>query len=166
MRTINNQISKIPIKSVTSQDVIVPEIKVKYSRNISYSSLPKVTDSKCAEEYFRRYWDKDTIDHVEQFMVLFLNRANKIIGWSRVSIGGSNGTVADPKVIFQIALKTNASSIILAHNHPSGNLNHSENDLSLTRKLVNAGNHLDISVLDHLIITSEGYYSFADDGRI
>lgn len=163
---MNNQLSKIPINSVKGDDVNLPEIKVRFSRKIPYSSLPIVTDSKCAEEYFRKYWDDDTIDHIEQFMALFLNRANKIIGWSRISIGGSNGTIADPKVIFQIALKSNASSIILAHNHPSGNLKHSENDLNLTRKLVNAGNHLDISVLDHLILTSEGYYSFADDGRI
>ncbi len=163
---MNKHISKIPIMSIISPDASVPEIKIKYSRNVPYSKLPKVTDSKCAEEYFRKYWEKDNLDHVEQFMALFLNRANKILGWSRISIGGVNGTVADPKVIFQIALKSNASSVILAHNHPSGNLNHSENDLSLTRKLVNAGNHLDISVLDHLIIISEGYYSFADDGRI
>jgi len=83
-----------------------------------------------------------------------------------ISSGGVEGTVADPKVIFQVALKANASSIILAHNHPSGNIEPSEADIRLTRNLKQAGELLKISVLDHLILTSESYYSFADENMI
>ena len=95
---------------------------------------------------------------------MLLNRANRVIGISDISTGGVSGTVADPKVIFGIALKANASSIILAHNYPSGNLNPSQPDVSLTNRLKQAGKILQLSVLDHLIITRDGYYSFADEG--
>ncbi len=88
------------------------------------------------------------------------------MGWSRISIGGQAGTVVDPKVIFQIALKANASNIILAHNHPSGNTKPSDNDLRLTTKMENAGKFLDLPILDHIIITSEEHLSFADEGYL
>ena len=97
---------------------------------------------------------------------MLLNRANKVLGIYPVSKGGVSGTLVDPKLIFSVALKCNASSIILAHNHPSGNLFPSENDKELTQKLKSAGNFLDIKVLDHLIITPEGYFSFADEGLL
>ena len=101
---------------------------------------------------------------IEQFKVMLLNRAGKILGIVEISTGGFSGTVADPKVIFGIALKAGASSIILAHNHPSGNLKPSEADKHLTSKICGAGNFLDIAVFDHLIITSEGYLSLLDEG--
>jgi DNA repair protein RadC len=88
--------------------------------------------------------------------------AEEVLGWAKISQGGLSGTVADPKVIYQIALKSNACSIILANNHPSGNLTPGEADIHLTRKLKEAGVLLDLPVLDHLIVSSEGYYSFAD----
>ena len=103
---------------------------------------------------------------MEEFSVLVLNRANRVLGYARISQGGLSGTVADPKVIFQIALKSNSCSIIIAHNHPSGNTQPSEADIQLTRKLKDAGAVLDLPVLDHLILTSEGYYSFADEGLL
>jgi DNA repair protein RadC len=106
------------------------------------------------------------MDHIEEFMVLCLNRANKVLGWARVSSGGLAGTVADPKLIFQIALKSNASSIILGHNHPSGNPKPSEADISLTNKMKRIGDLLTLAVLDHLILTSEGYHSFANEGLL
>ncbi|MCD4736515.1 MAG: JAB domain-containing protein [Bacteroidales bacterium] len=99
-------------------------------------------------------------------MVLCLNRANKVLGWAKIGQGGISGTVTDPKVIFQIALKANASSIILAHNHPSGNKYHSEADNKLTRKIKNAGEFMDLQILDHIILIADGYYSFADEGSI
>lgn len=99
-------------------------------------------------------------------MILCLNRANKVLGWAKVSQGGLSGIVADPKVIFQIALKSNGSSLILCHNHPSLNLQPSEADIHLTRKLKEAGLMLDLPVLDHLIVSSEGFYSFADEGLL
>ncbi len=95
--------------------------------------------------------------------MLLLSRANKVLGFHKVSEGGLSGTVADPKIIFQTALKANSCSIILGHNHPSGNTAPSEADISLTKKLKNAGEFLDLPVLDHIIVTSESYYSFADE---
>jgi DNA repair protein RadC len=102
----------------------------------------------------------------EEFWVAFLNRANVLIAREQISKGGMTGTVADPKIIFQTALQQKACGIILCHNHPSGNLKPSEADIRLTRNLVEAGRVLEISVLDHLIVTKESYYSFADEGRI
>ena len=102
----------------------------------------------------------------EEFWILLLNRHNKIIGHQRISQGGVAGTVADLKIIFKSALDILASSIIAAHNHPSGNLRPSQADKNLTTKMVEAGKIIDIQVLDHLIVTSGGYYSFADEGMI
>lgn len=102
----------------------------------------------------------------EEFWIVLLNRANKVISKHLISKGGQAGTIADPKIIFQTALENHAASIILSHNHPSGNLRPSQADISLTQKLVSAGNMLDISVLDHLIFTNSGYYSFVDEGMM
>ena len=102
----------------------------------------------------------------EQFKILLLNRANKVLGIYEVSTGGMSGTVADPKLIFATALKACASSIILSHNHPSGNLKPSNADLQLTQKVKEGGKLLDIEVYDHIILTTEGYYSFADEGQL
>jgi len=102
----------------------------------------------------------------EQFVVLMLNRANHIIRVINISEGGISGTVADPKKIFKLALENNASGIILGHNHPSGNLKPSDADIKLTRKIKEAGLLLEISVLDHIIVGVEKYYSFADEGMM
>lgn len=100
----------------------------------------------------------------EEFWLLMLNRANQVIRKERCSAGGMAGTVTDPKIIFKAALEHRASSLILVHNHPSGNTKPSEADLKITKKLKEAGALLDIPVLDHLIFTDGGYYSFADEG--
>lgn len=102
----------------------------------------------------------------EEFWMLMLNRANLLIAKHLVSKGGQAGTVADPKVIFKAALEHNAASIILAHNHPSGNLKPSEQDIRITRKMVEAGRMMDLQVIDHLIITDKLFYSFGDEGLI
>ena len=103
----------------------------------------------------------------EEFWIILLNRANKVIGKERISTGGVSGTVVDAKIIFRKALEiAPASSIILCHNHPSGNLKPSQADIDLTAKLRKAGKTLDILVLDHLIIAENRYYSFADEGRL
>ena len=138
------------------------EIEIHYRNKVRSSDMPKVTCSKDASEYFRSVWSSH-MDRIEEFWVLCLNRANRVLGWAKVSQGGLSGTVADPKVIFQTALKANAASIILAHNHPSGNRQPSEADIRLTKKMKECGGLLDLAVLDHLILTSEGYYSFADE---
>jgi DNA repair protein RadC len=124
-----------------------------------------VSSSKDAEDIFRRIWTH-RIGYIEEFYALFVNRSNKVLGWAKISMGGQNGTVADPKVIFQVALKANASHILMAHNHPSGNLEPSQADIALTQKMKEAGNFLDLPVLDHLILNTESYYSFADDGKL
>jgi DNA repair protein RadC len=97
---------------------------------------------------------------------MLLNRANKVLGIAQISQGGISGTVTDVRIILQYALKANASGIILCHNHPSGNTEPSESDLRITSKLKDAALVNDINLLDHLIITSEGYYSMADMGCI
>lgn len=102
----------------------------------------------------------------EEFKVLLLNRNNRLLRVETISVGGVSGTVVDAKIIFKRALERNASSVILVHNHPSGNLTPSEADLKITSKLVEAGKNLDINVLDHLIVSDRGYYSFADEGKI
>jgi len=93
-----------------------------------------------------------------------LNRNNQVIGIYPLSRGGMAGTVVDAKLVFSVALKCNASSIIIAHNHPSGNLNPSEADKVITKKLKKAGSYLDIVLLDHLVITNDGFFSFTDNG--
>ncbi|MBC7759110.1 MAG: DNA repair protein RadC [Phormidesmis sp. FL-bin-119] len=102
----------------------------------------------------------------EEFWILLLNRANRITSKHLVSKGGQAGTIADPKIIFKIAIENHAASIILAHNHPSGNIKPSQADLDLTNKLRSAGQFLDIPVLDHLIITDQNFLSFTDEGLL
>lgn len=99
----------------------------------------------------------------EEFWVILLNRANQVVKKQQISSGGVSGTVADPKIIFKLALDELASSIILVHNHPSGNLKASQADISLTKKLVEAGRMLEIPILDHIIFTDNAYLSFADE---
>lgn len=102
----------------------------------------------------------------EEFWILLLNRANKVMAREQISLGGVAGTVVDAKVVFRKAIEGMASSIILVHNHPSGNLQPSQQDIDLTKKLKKAGETLDITVFDHLIITDSGYFSFADENLI
>jgi DNA repair protein RadC len=102
--------------------------------------------------------------HHEVFVVVFLNRANRINHYEIISEGGITGTVADPRIILKKALEEDAVSIILCHNHPSGNLLPSRADEDLTRKIKEASGYFDIKVLDHIIVSEEGYYSFADEG--
>jgi len=102
----------------------------------------------------------------EEFWILMLNRANRIISRERVSVGGVTGTVVDARIVFKRALDMLACSIVLCHNHPSGNLSPSQADIDLTKKMKAAGKTLDILVVDHLIISNEGYYSFGDEGLL
>ena len=138
------------------------EIKISYSNKIPFKDRISVTSSSQCYALLSPLWPN--IDHLESFYAIMLNRANKVLGISLISTGGVAGCVVDPKVIFQHALKANASSIILAHNHPSGNDQPSDPDRKLTEKLKAAGKVLDIQVLDHIILTAENYFSFADEG--
>ena len=121
----------------------------------------RITCSRDAYEELRPYlMDKPH----EEFWILLLNRANEVLRPVQISAGGVSGTVADPRLIFKVGLEYLASGLILAHNHPSGNLTPSQADKDLTRKLKEAGRFLDIPVLDHLIVTDRTYLSFADEG--
>lgn len=124
---------------------------------------PKITSSKDAFDLLKG----DMMDlPKEEFWVLLVNRANRAIKKKRVSEGGVSGTVADPKIIYKLALEELASGIIVAHNHPSGNLQASTQDLDLTKKLKEAGKFLEIQLLDHIIIANQKYLSFADEGML
>ena len=121
----------------------------------------KITLSTDVYELMRPY----LLDaHREEFWIVMLNRANEVLRTEKISEGGVSGTIADPKLIFKTALDHLASAIILVHNHPSGNLKPSQADLDLTKKLKQAGGFLEIAVLDHVIFTDHGYYSFVDEG--
>ncbi len=125
-----------------------------------------IRSSKDSFNVLRQIWDQNKIELLEEFKVLLLNRGNKVIGVYDVSSGGITGTVADPRLILAIALKSLAVSIILSHNHPSGNLKPSRADEEITIKINEAAKYHDIKVLDHIIITAEQYYSFADEGLL
>ena len=140
----------------------IAEIKISYSHIVKPSNQVKITSSQDVYNYVLPLW-RD-IDYRESFAVLLLSRSMKILGLSWVSLGGVSGTVVDPKLIFQAALKANSSSLILLHNHPSSNPNPSDADLKITTKIKEGGKLLDIDVPDHLIITSENYLSMADEG--
>lgn len=143
----------------------VSEIDISYSPAIKPSERFTVSGSADAEKVFRRIWSQP-LELRECFYALFLNRANKVLGYYLVSVGGLTGTIVDVRTVFQAALKANACSVIFAHNHPSGNIQPSDADLQLTRKLKEAGRILEITVLDHLILLPEGYFSMADEGML
>lgn len=145
----------------------VSEIELRYRSKVTASDRPECLTSEASHELFRNWWDADCMELFEEFNVLLLDRANRAIGIYRASKGGTIGTVVDPKLIFGAAIKCRAEGIILAHNHPSGQLRASQADIAITNNMVQAGKLLHIPVLDHIIISPEGgYYSFADDGLI
>ena len=144
----------------------IAEVELIYRSKVKASERPKITHSKDAYVIFKTNWDENKIELQEQFKVMLLNRANKVLGIYEVSTGGMTGTVADPKLIFAAALKAGACGIILVHNHPSNNLKPSIPDEQLTLKIKEGGKLLDIKLLDHLIISSEGYLSMADEGLV
>lgn len=145
---------------------LVAEIQLSYHPQVKPSQRPTVTNSREVYQLFFDNWDADRIELQEQFKVMLLNRGSRVLGIVDISTGGIGGTLADPKLIFATALKAGASSIILAHNHPSGQLTPSQADRTLTKKLTDGGKLLDISVFDHVILTADSYFSFADEGII
>jgi len=142
----------------------IAEIQVSYHPHFKATERPQISQSKDAYPILHNNWDMATIELKENFKVLLLNRANCVLGIYEVSSGGMAGTVVDPKLIFGISLKAGASYLVLSHNHPSGNLKPSTEDVSITKKLEAAGKLHDLLIIDHLIITSSGYLSFQDEG--
>jgi DNA repair protein RadC len=142
------------------------EVELVYKSKIKASARPLITRSSDVSNILLQIWNPGKIELVEEFKVLFLNRANRIIGVMDASSGGITRTVADPRIILCAAVKCCAVNIIIAHNHPSGSLKPSHADEQLTVKIREAARWFDISVLDHIIISTEGYYSFADEGLL
>lgn len=142
----------------------IPEFKIGLKRRGNLDKSYSITEPEIAAEACRSCFDPNIIDWREEFIVVALNQANKMLGFYNTGVGGMTGTVSDPRVIFQFALLSNASKLILCHNHPSGNTQPSTRDKDITQKLVRAGEMLDIAVLDHIIITSKSYFSFSEKG--
>jgi DNA repair protein RadC len=140
-----------------------PELKVELKRD--QIKKAKIANSQNSADFFREIWD-DSIGIYESFFVIYLNSSNTTIGWYKVSQGGLQGTVADPRLIVKKALDVLATSFIMCHNHPSGNLTPSEADKVITKKIKEGAGFLDIKLLDHIILTEESYYSFADEGQL
>lgn len=142
----------------------VQEIELMY--NPKRVTRSKVNSSRLAVDVFRKFYDDGLIQYKEFFWIMLLNNSNQAIGMKKISEGGMTGTVVDIRVVMAIALKSAATGMVLCHNHPSGALKPSDNDIVLTKKLKEAGQLLNINVLDHVILTVDGYYSFADEGMM
>ena len=149
------------------ENFYLSEITLQYKNKVQYKNRLKITDSNSAAEIFRDIWEYP-IDHRESTYILLINGANQVLGYNLVSIGGKSSTIVDITLILQVAIKVNASAIILAHNHPSGDLTPSNEDLAITRRLKEAGDLLGIKILDHIIIDtdSRNFKSFTEMGLI
>lgn len=143
----------------------ISEIEVAY-RPLSTTILNPITQSKDAYDLIIREWDDNILEMIEEVKVIFLNRTNKQIGIYNLAKGGITGCVVDIRIILSIALKTLATGIILVHNHPSGNLKPSTEDKKITNELREACEIINITLLDHLIVTKKGFFSFADENLI
>lgn len=144
----------------------VAEVELVYRTSVPASERIRVSSSKEAYEVFLHNWNRNKLDFLEEAKMLLLSRANRVLGIYNLSSGGLAGTVVDPRLVYMAALKANAHSIILAHNHPSGSTLPSEQDIRLTRNVYQAGKVLGIELLDHIIVSSQGFYSFADEGKL
>lgn len=148
-----------------STDYIVSEIQLKYKPQPLTETINSAKDIH--KLLINRVYDEETIGYKETFKVLLLNNANKIIGYTTISEGGLTSTIVDVRVIMQTALVSNATSIILTHNHPSGNPNPSIHDDNLTKKIKSACEFMDIRLLDHIIVTPyDSFYSYCNEGRL
>ncbi|ABQ06596.1 JAB domain-containing protein [Flavobacterium johnsoniae] len=145
---------------------IISEIELIYRSKVSASQRPQITSSRRAYELALQNWDENKIEFIEQCKIMLLSQSHKVLGIYEMSSGGIAGTVVDIRLLFTAALKAAAVNVILIHNHPSGNTAPSDADRQITSKAVKAGQFLDVKILDHLIISSESYYSFADDGAL
>tara|TARA_B100001146_G_scaffold225178_2_gene247308 strand:+ start:27294 stop:27731 length:438 start_codon:yes stop_codon:yes gene_type:complete len=142
----------------------ISEIELRYK--FQSKGVLKISDSQSAYELLKSNWNANIIELQEEFKSLFLDRDNKVLGIYSLSKGGTAGTLVDVKLLMVAALKSKAHAIIIAHNHPSGNLKPSDQDQNLTKKIIEASRFLDITLLDHIILSNNGYYSFSDEGEI
>lgn len=140
------------------------EVRLTYKPKIKASDRQQLLDSTEAYKLLQQVYDPETIEYRESFKVILLNRRNRVIGVTNIAEGGIDSLLVDVRMVLQAALLANASAIMISHNHPTGSLRPSEEDRKLTRLIYEAGKLINIILLDHLIVTSEGYFSFADEG--
>lgn len=145
----------------TISELQLHEVEIHYKRPVLNDNL-KIKSSEDSVRLLRQFIDTKRIDYKEFFWVLLLNNSNQLLGISEIAVGSTNGVTVNIKEVFQLALLTNATCIIVAHNHPSGKLKASEADKRITQKLMKASKLLDLTFLDHLIITSEDFMSYND----
>ena len=144
---------------------ICHEVQIHYKRPI-FEVPKKIASSEDADALLREFIDLNRIDHKEFFWLILLNNSSYAIGMSEIGAGNTTGVCVNFKEIFQLAILSNATGIIVAHNHPSGKLEFSNSDIQISQKLKKSTKLLDITLLDHLIITSEGFRSLSDDGKL
>jgi DNA repair protein RadC len=144
----------------------LPELEIKVKRKKGDGVTYSVRNSSDAAQFFRTIFDADTMLWTEESAMIILNFANEVIGYSKISSGGTTSTIIDSKVVFTKVLLSGGHAIILAHNHPSGQLRPSEQDIQMTRDLLKGGNILGVKLLDHIILTEKSYTSMADGGFI
>lgn len=167
-----NALGKLSIEEIKSLRVIGPARAVtiaaalELGRRRKLSETPEAPQIKCSKDVADIFQPIMADLPYEEFWIIFLNRSNRVISRMKLSQGGVSGTVTDVRMVMKKAIECLASGIIVCHNHPSGNLNPSESDSKITQKIKEAGNLMDIQLLDHLIITDREYYSFADNGII
>ena len=145
-----------------NNETTVHEVEIHYKRPL-VDSMTSIKDSKSASQAVRDFANEETLDHKEFFWAMYLTPMNKILAICELSKGSTMGTVVNIKEIVQLALRLNASNVLICHNHPSGNLCFSKADIALTKKIKKAVETMDMTLLDHIIITSEGYSSYEDE---
>lgn len=142
------------------------ELKVAYRSRTKVQERRTLRNATDAAEYLRAVWNANTLGLVEEFVMICLNGSGEAIGWVKISSGGRNATQVDPRLVFAIALQTACTAIVVAHNHPGGKTDPSPEDREITRKLKEAGRLLGIAVLDHIIISRDSFFSFAESGLL
>jgi len=167
-----NSLGKLTIADLTkihgigNARAVTISAALELGRRRKLSEIPEVVQIKCSKDVADIFQPLLSDLLHEEFWILFLNRSNRVISRMKLSQGGISGTVTDVRLVMKKAIEYLASGIIVCHNHPSGNLNPSESDSKITQKIKEAGNLLDIQLLDHLIISDKDYYSFADNGLV
>lgn len=141
----------------------IEEVKLTYKNKVKALDRPRIACAEDAYKVFFKTWDKDQIELLEECKAMFLDRQLRVMSIASISKGGMNGTVVDLRIVFAMALKRRADSLLLAHNHPSGSLKPSHADIGLTKQFYEAGRILQIELKDHLIITNEGFHSMMSD---
>ncbi len=154
------------MKNITATNhFTIGEVELSYKKK-SNVVFQRITSSQSADTCIRTFFPKEQISYRERMYALYLDNSNNILGYHLLSIGGITATLVDVRILMQGALLTNSVAFILFHNHPSNKLKPSQSDIQLTDKIIKSAKTLDLKVLDHLIITENSYYSFADNGDI